>query len=314
MKTVGDFYNAGLKFVSGDECVNWKGILFSKKWVKFSNENDADFVDCTPTKFAWRTNTGEKPEFVNGVNLVDWIHEDGSVYTTDVLHWDSNVKKWRPSLNQSTIQTEIPEEKGVGMKTVVDAVNEFRGVWPKYEEEDSLAIALNTGDERGEVYIGGLTDVVDGYSPSAYTEICRKEEFNQCVAEMSEAKWIPESKPVFTQAMADAGELPPVGSDYLDEDGQLCLCIGYSSEKGFVVGQMVEHPSSNGYPPISTSEKTCVRPIKSDCEKAIDDVTGDWPMADKSTIEIMHDIGYRKLTPSQAKSYDDKAGYFSEGE
>ena len=78
------------------------------------------------------------------------------------------------------------------------------------------------------------------------------------------------TKPTYNKAMQEAGELPPVGCEYLDEDGQLCLCIGYSSEKGFVVGQMVEHPSSNGYPPISTSEKTCVKPIQTEREIAID--------------------------------------------
>jgi hypothetical protein len=68
-------------------------------------------------------------------------------------------------------------------------------------------------------------------------------------------------KPIYTQAMCDAGDLPIIGSEYLDEDGQRCQCLGYSSERGFVIGQHLEHPSSNGYPPLSTCEKSLAKPI-----------------------------------------------------
>jgi len=45
---------------------------------------------------------------------------------------------------------------------------------------------------------------------------------------------IPESKPVYTQAMCDAGELPPVGSEFMHK-GEKVECISTSDEEGGVV-------------------------------------------------------------------------------
>ena len=60
-----------------------------------------------------------------------------------------------------------------------------------------------------------------------------------------------ESKPVYTKEMHDNGELPPVGSEYLDEDSQLCVALCHVST--FVIGKMVEHVPISQYPVTSTS-------------------------------------------------------------
>jgi len=245
MKTVGDFYNAGLEFVMGDECDGSDGQIFSKKWVEYSNENDADFVNCTPTKFAWRTNTGEKPSFSG---LIEFTYNGEGCEMQEFRHsnninW-SIVKKWRPSLNQSTIQTETPEEK-----------------------------------------------------------------------EAFEA--MTESKPVFTQAMADASELPPVGSEFLITVAVDCF------EEALMIAKH-DHLAwvrfKDGSDEILNSSVWLTKPIKSEREKAIDEMQevvcsqGFLAKMDVSfgIAEEIYNANYRKLTPSQAKAYDDKTEYFGE--
>ncbi len=247
MKTVGDFYNAGLEFVTGDECDSSNGQMFSNAWVKYSNENDADFVNCTPTKFAWRENTGDKPSFT-GVIEVKW--SDGCVeviFVNQVNDWGLNiegdicVESWRPSLNQSAIQTETPEEK---------------------------------------------------------------EAFNAMT----------ESKPVFTQAMADAGELPPVGSRYTASSSEFTsVAHGNNAVDDALVGK-----TDSGFIWIHSQDEC--KPIKTEREKAIDeiqDVVCSQGFLSKMDVsfgiaEEIYNANYRKLTPSQAKAYDDKTEYFGE--
>lgn len=80
-------------------------------------------------------------------------------------------------------------------------------------------------------------------------------------------------KPVFTQEMADNGELPPVGSKYLDEDGQICVMTGVTLTLK-VLGEMIEHPRINGLPALSCCEPGDIKPIdnRTDEEKAIDNL------------------------------------------
>lgn len=38
------------------------------------------------------------------------------------------------------------------------------------------------------------------------------------------------------------GDTIEPGDEYLDEDGQKCVCIGYSQDGEYLIGEMVEHP------------------------------------------------------------------------
>jgi hypothetical protein len=85
-------------------------------------------------------------------------------------------------------------------------------------------------------------------------------------------KWRPivlfvNKEPIFTQAMADAGELPPDGSLYLDDDGQVCSCIGYACNSNIIVGEMIEHPPINGMTPLSVCNKPAIKPLETRTKK-----------------------------------------------
>ena len=98
---------------------------------------------------------------------------------------------------------------------------------------------------------------------------------------------VSEVKPIFTQAMADNNELPPVGSEFRVHKAEYFM-VGVSST-GSVVG---EHPDFMEYKGFHA--RNC-KPIKTEREKDIEKVTGEWPMADVSTIEVMLDMGYQLL-------------------
>tara|TARA_R100000541_G_C1896282_1_gene83899 strand:+ start:5177 stop:5461 length:285 start_codon:yes stop_codon:yes gene_type:complete len=87
--------------------------------------------------------------------------------------------------------------------------------------------------------------------------------------------------------------LPPVGSMYLDEDGQDCTCIGYTAGEGFVIGEYVSHPGTNGRPTVSVSARGDVRPVPTAEQRAVDHVRGEFPLACEGTIITMLQLGYK---------------------
>ncbi|HHZ97350.1 MAG TPA: hypothetical protein EYN67_17805 [Flavobacteriales bacterium] len=110
--------------------------------------------------------------------------------------------------------------------------------------------------------------------------------------------------------MADNGELPEAGSQYLDEDGQLCAAL--VNHQGFVIGEMLEHSPISEYPVISTSRFDRIKPIdtRTDKEKDIDEacliigdskrcvdtnINIDCSVAQKAVIITMINNGYRKV-------------------
>ena len=75
------------------------------------------------------------------------------------------------------------------------------------------------------------------------------------------------AKPAFTLAMCDAGELPEIGSKYLNDDNQICNCLGFSVDLRFVIGEMVELFSGSIYPAISVCLIGSISPINDDIKR-----------------------------------------------
>ena len=130
------------------------------------------------------------------------------------------------------------------MKTVIDAVNEFKGVYFDGEcgdedHQDEVVVALDdfSDYQLGDIKIGSGNSGGNRY----WKVICTREQFNQCVDEMAtnygtsetyanykvnfemiNDDMKPVAVPTFTQEMADAGTLPSVGMECLCsfEDGE----------------------------------------------------------------------------------------------
>jgi len=97
-------------------------------------------------------------------------------------------------------------------KSIVDAVNEFKGVWPY-----NYDFMCETSKENPP-HIFKSTEGI--HVNHMHTHVCTREEFNQCVDEMSKAEWIKPVtlSPIYTQEMADNGELPLVGMECMIND------------------------------------------------------------------------------------------------
>ncbi|PHS21838.1 MAG: hypothetical protein COA84_15015 [Robiginitomaculum sp.] len=106
------------------------------------------------------------------------------------------------------------------MKTVTDAVNEFKGDISSIRKSngydtDRFLHRLDINTDFGSKGEGVLYSCKNANCTSTY--LCTAKEFNQCVDEMSKAEWIKPVTPLtYTQAMADAGTLPSVGMEYKD--------------------------------------------------------------------------------------------------
>lgn len=104
------------------------------------------------------------------------------------------------------------------------------------------------------------------------------------------------AKPIFTQAMANNDELPPIGSLYLDDSSQVCKCIGYEFEKELVVGEMVEHVPIDGNVPLSICavELAKVFDNRTEKQKAVDIANKEF-LVDKPTLEAIYDLWAHKI-------------------
>ena len=91
------------------------------------------------------------------------------------------------------------------MKTVIDAVNEYEAVPPKpcyMENKEQIIMAK----KPFEGYLTGDLTTGDGVRDNEYWKvICTREEFNQCVDEMSKAEWIkPVTVPTFKPKLGES--------------------------------------------------------------------------------------------------------------
>lgn len=217
MKTVGYFKKAGLVFVEGDKVTGITGNYDSG----VNNLINECCIDCpagdvdvevsankfahpnwTIAAFAWRTNSGVKPEFDG---LVEVEYRDGSTFISgvDKFRWklsthtdlprshlyDDDVIKWRPHL-PAEIPTQTPEEK----------------------------VELDLLEKRNEL------NLFQGATEEEIKRGCRVID-----------------KPVFTKEMADAGDTVEVGMLFATECGEYeAVCVNnksivFSDECGWLV-------------------------------------------------------------------------------
>lgn len=348
MKTVGEFKKAGLVFVNGDVYCHKGSTLkmladgITLRWF----ELDAKALNATIMGFAWRENTGVKPEFGG---LVEWVGDSGAVYVNrpDELIWsDKCIAKWRPSLNQPSLSVESDTKQSAIHKAWVALKGDLKNVRGLEGDDNVVVICLskvgvfNAGDySTSEWYVGGSNKhwkVI--CTIKEFTDYCEKiaaEEKRMDIIcqngndglhydihgiisdELPDDGFVPRcvfvpitglktkvndmkvsDKPIFTQAMADAGELPSVGSlvDVVGKNGSE-LAYG-EGEKNCEVLAHIEDTAvirmSFGLGCFS-SNVLKASDTRTDREKAID-----------TAITVAHQDGqdYQYLKGSIEKLYD----------
>lgn len=201
MKTVGDFKKAGLVFVGDDKLRSETNnhdsdeISMNRCWLGhdrysgFLEVSDGYFAnkEWAISSFAWRENTGVKPEFIGLIEFT--FNGEGcemqEARSANSVNW-AIVKKWRPRLNQ--------HQK-----------------WPEKSRMDIIGQNGNDG-----LHYDNTAQQVEALAVN--------------------------NKPIFTQAMVDAGEKVKVGMEFSTARGNyVALLVNENTvvfeheELGFVV-------------------------------------------------------------------------------
>lgn len=207
---------------------------------------------------------GNKCFYFNGTQWVNSLDESYLEY----------YLKYYDAVTHETIPTETPEE--------TEAFNKMK----PYEFDEHVSVA-KVPSEKMKVALKEATDNSDRIGVM----------INRGEVKLVDAN---DDKPIFTQAMSDAGELPPVGSDFL-HNGEVVLCISTTSHDGGVV-TFRRLTQGNG-PDIACcwNNKSWVKPIlipsdtRTPKQKAVDSMKelldGKWC---SEYAEILYDAGYRK--------------------
>lgn len=151
---------------------------------------------------------------------------------TDKGHYITNSSKSGSHGSWQYICTveEFNNYKGDDVKSVLDAVIEFKGEWPYVNHYVCVPAEENDVAEKGEFH-----SAKSKYTNEMWVNVCNESEFNTLVDHLAsnmgrcdigfsehcsnEAIRIinTETKPVYTQAMCDAGECPTTGMKALHD-------------------------------------------------------------------------------------------------
>lgn len=330
MKTVGDFKKAGLVFVGDDKLRSETNnhdsdeICMSRCWLGhgiyrgFLEVSDCYFAnkEWVISSFAWRENTGVKPEFGG---LVEWVGSSDFIYAnrSDELIWsESSITKWRPILNKPSVAEYETKESEIH-KAWVALKGDLNNVIDDIQGSKDSILKCISG--IGSFSIGDYAFCVGNFhNKSVWEYVCATQEFtNYCekmaaeknrmdiigqngndglhydnTAQQVEALAV-NDKPIFTQAMADAGELPPVGS-FVDVAGKNGVELFYGEAE--VNCEVLAHVENTAVIKMSyglgcfSSEALRASDTRTDREKAIDEALHEWPVADKATLEMAYDF------------------------
>jgi len=291
---VSEFKKMGLEFVEGD-----KGTSYTVRDAAAFNSSGL-FGGCEATHFEWRENTGLKPEFIG---LIDAEIGEGDLKSlhvgsqVDRFDWDLDhpcpTVKWRPSLEQPK---QWPDNSRI------DAIGQNGNDWLHYGNtaQQVEALALKRASERMKVAQKEADDIGKGFVTRCVMMPTNPKFIDNETANAKVKTHIESLRPIFTQAMADAGELPPVGSlvDVVGKNG-VELAYGEGEKKCEVLAH-IENTAvirmSFGLGCFS-SNVIKASDTRTDREKAIDEMLKDSRCSGiviEICIERLYDAGYRK--------------------
>lgn len=204
MKTVGEFKAVVVVFVVGDKCKD-NAFSYTKKLVL---DKSKDFDMCELTEFAWRE-LSTRP--------------DNARFKIEL---DIDNHRWRPSLNQGE---EWPDEQRIN--AIGQNGNDGLHYADSIKTLGEQVVNFDIGSDQVEML---SVNKLEFEAHKANTDtLFRLTKFlvdnnigkiGECCVDVAIRELT--KKPVFTQAMADAGELPPIGAE-----------VSYPSGKGnFVIG------------------------------------------------------------------------------
>ena len=196
------------------------------------------------------------------------------------------------------------------MKTVIDAVNEFKGVWP-YPSDNHMTQLHEVGSF--EVAVDDFNQCVDEMATNYGTSETYSD--YKVNFEMINDDMKPVTVPTFTQEMYDADIIPAIGMEVLFNsnpdidfkfdwnDGDKIKCVSHSTDaKGYAIG-VFRHELG-----VTVSLVTCLikplTPPKTDTEKAIDDLNG---VSFRNYLfgSLQESLGYHRINDDQQEYIED---------
>jgi len=169
----------------------------------------AEVTAYSPPKFT--------PEFIGAIDAIISVGDDSEkIECARVDHFEWSLDhschpvKWRPSLNQSSIAGPDTKESAIH-KAWVALGGKLSNCENGHPDQSQSALLIKNSD----FYYATLNKSLSkAASNDGWELVCTIQEFTDyCEKMAAEEKRIDiTGKPIFTQAMADAGELPPVGA------------------------------------------------------------------------------------------------------
>jgi hypothetical protein len=180
MKRVGEFEDAGLVLVNGDSFINGKSTSLTL--------TDADSAcianHAVVHSFAWRENTGLKPEFSGAIDAIIGVGDDSEQIDCAPIGdfaWCS-VIKWRPSLNQPSI-AESDTKESVIHKAWVALKGDLNNA-KKYDSKTLYLIFCIKGNIRCNAGEYLLTNYATN-NHEYWNSVCTKQEFTDYCEKMA---------------------------------------------------------------------------------------------------------------------------------
>ena len=209
MKTVKDYLELGLVFVSGDKICGVTGVSYSEELDLFggklcekkSSKGAVKIgVDCyarerwTPSSFAWRNNEGFEPEYKG---MIEAECESGNIHksiSSDFMYWwdDGTIIKWRPVVLKSEPDGEYEKIRG-------SLLSISNGLATSKQFCDALSKAFNPKQTFWNKSVPNLNHPCVAVNIQAIKQVSPKEDKPM--------------KPVYTAEMHAKNEFPPVGAE-----------------------------------------------------------------------------------------------------
>jgi hypothetical protein len=336
-----DYKNAeSFKSIMGEDD-SWAGQLQTDRGIY----DDEQLSMLTPLSFAWRTNTGVKPAFTGLIEVK--LRSGRLVAPSEIINqggrvvWDldgdqCDIVEWRPLLEQQKqsaydVDAHVSVAKGgvipnniLGQMHEVDKRETLTPTKPVFTQEMAdagervkVGMLFKTGAGRYTALLVSDGQVVFEHESLGF--IAERHAFVHPVdlrtpkqKAVDEAVKPSDDKPVFTQEMADAGELPPVGSvamfccsepeDFsveLRSGGVVKIIHHYSPlPDGCNVAVFIFKHTSGG--DVSQAIPSCFKPIdtRTPKQKAVDELAKSIELSTGGSYgeiaEYLISIGYEK--------------------
>jgi len=316
MKTIGDFKSRGWIAVVGDVIKGGGGKESHQLTERdVNNINFGGHIKEREVKLlVWRTDVEVRPAFRG---LIDWERDDGEVFTgveMADLCWALNIVKWRPHFpsadkHESTCEVNATSAlfAFAGWLTSMEKPITFSSNHWATPAADMIAEFIRVNKLNEECNFDRITIPNDFKFPEQKSPYDVDAHVSGSDASIRYA----DDKPVFTQAMADNNDIPPIGSyaeiaeptEYLSiryEAGcKVKVYAIFTDDRGVKLAAFVDDGGKVGG--VAVAE--CFKPIQTERERTTDKAAiliaskevlhNQYPRA-LAIAEILYDAGLLK--------------------